>query len=390
MSSGIVNARVTNMNDRYELIYDGPILYVTDMDLRGNNADSLSEILDKGQNSIHFVALGNKYGTHLGDLMGRYSSSWSQEPFLHFENLEIVDEKHPDYQKCMDSVNDMVKDSIVKPGTLVQEPGSRIPEAIDWDYIDENTKWVAHFYSGRRITGSRKDVEPYYNDRDIDEIDIVSWEGQPEDLQGFYKAYSYAFYDLNRHDLYNVKDFYGEWSKNPAAFVPELKPVIGRLSDVLPKLDVTDDLIVSNYYGYVGAGNHRVGNFIEALNDLDMDFEIVKFEPKNPNEEYSTNHVWVQTDNMKALNAFSVEANDNAIKHDQFFGDGRYEDSEISKRLNIVKQALTDFNTDKSSDKTYDEKRKAMEDKLNSLAEDKGLTTGGDELEQDAESVFGE
>ena len=155
-------------------------------------------------------------------------------------------------------------------------------------------------------------------------------------------------------------------------------------------LDVTDDLIVSNYYGYEGAGNHRVGNFIEALNDLDMDFEIVKFEPKNPNEEYSANHVWVQTDNMKALNAFSVEANDNAIKHDQFFGDGRYEDSEISKRLNIVKQALTDFNTDKSSDKTYDEKRKAMEDKLNSLAEDKGLTTGGDELEQDAESVFGE
>ena len=368
MSSGIVNTRVTNMNDRYELIYDGPVLYVTDMDLRDNNADSLSEILDKGQNSIHFVALDNKYGTRRGELMGRHSSSWSQEPFLHFENLEIINAKHPDYQKYTGVVNDMVKDSIVKPGTLVQEPESRIPEVIDWDYIDENTKWVAHFYSGHRITGSRKDVEPYYNDRDIDEIDIVAWEGQPEDLQGFYKAHAYAFYDLNRHDLYNVKDFYGEWSKDPAAFVPKLKPVIGRLSDVLPQLDVTDDLIVSNYYGYEGAGNHRVGNFIEALNDLDMDFEIVKFEPKNPNEEYSTNHVWVQTDNMKALNAFSVEANDNAIKHDRFFGDGRYEDSEINKRLNIVKQALKDFDDAKPAPNAYDEKRKAMEDKLNSLA----------------------
>lgn len=392
MSSGIVKTRVTNMYDPHELVYEGPLLYTMNMKLRGATADQLSNILEISQSQIHFVALDNKYGTHRGDLLGRHSTGWSQEPILHFENLEIIDENHPDYQKCMDVVNDMVKESIVKPGTLVQEPENRIPEVLDWDYIDENTRWVAHFDDGRRIVGSHKDVEPYYKDRNIDEIDVVTWEGQPKDLQGFYKAHTYAFYDLNRHDLYNVKDFYDEWSKNPAVFVPELKPVIGKLSDVLPKLDVTDDLIVSNYYGYGGAGNHRVGNFIEALNDLNMDFEIVKFEPKNPNEEYSANHVWVQTDNMKALNAFSAEANSNAIKHDRFFGDGRYEDAEINKRLNIVKQALNDFNTDKSPDKTYSEKRKAMEAKLERLLKDKDLMAeyGDDSLFADHQDTEAE
>ena len=110
------------------------------------------------------------------------------------------------------------------------------------DYIEKNTLWYAKFETGYRTSGTYDEVKKYYSHEDIDEIDTCSWEHQPKELQEFYKSYYYALYDLNRHDLYEIKDFYEEWSKNPSQFKPGHKPVIGKLSEYIESLKLTDDL----------------------------------------------------------------------------------------------------------------------------------------------------
>ena len=188
------------------------------------------------------------------------------------------------------------------------------------DYIEQNTLWYAKFESGYSTIGTHDEVKKYYSHDDIDEIDIVTWEGQPKELQDFYKAYNYALYDLKRHDLFEIKDFYEEWSKTPLKFTPEYKPVIGKLSEFLELLDPCDDVIISNYYGIEGAGNHRVGSFIETLQMLDMDFDVVSFEENPPHD----NKISIQVDDLELLRKFSYKANSVAISHDPYMGDGKY------------------------------------------------------------------
>lgn len=189
---------------------------------------------------------------------------------------------------------------------------------ITLDYIEQNTLWVAKFESGYRQIGTYDEIKKYYEFEDIDDIDIVNWKGQPKDLQEFYKAYEYAFYDLNMTNLYEI--FYEEWSKNPKKFTPEYKPVIGKLSEFIDTLNPCDDLIISNYYGFEGAGNHHVGNFKEALQILDIDFDVIKFEENPPHD----NQIYIQTDDLELLQKFSVKANSIAISHDKYMGDGKY------------------------------------------------------------------
>lgn len=185
------------------------------------------------------------------------------------------------------------------------------------DYIEQNTLWVAKFRSHRKIDTYDK-LKPFLNDEELRDIDTVYWKEQPKELQEFYKAYEYALYDLRRHDLYKIKDFYEEWVKNPKQFTPEYKPVIGKLSEMIESLDPCDDLIISNYYGIEGAGNHHVGNFIETLQILGVDFDVVSFEEGNPNK------ISIQTDDLELLREFSSKANSVAISHDKYMGDGKY------------------------------------------------------------------
>lgn len=192
------------------------------------------------------------------------------------------------------------------------------------DYINENTLWIAKFESGYRITDTYDKIKQYYSHDDIDEIDTVYWKGQPKELQDFYKAYEYAFYDLNRQDLYEIKDFYNEWIKNPEQFAPDHKPVIGKLSEYIESMDTCADLMIPNYYGYEGAGNHHVGNFIEALKILDVDFDVISFTEELRDKGEIQYIITIQTDDLELLEKFSAKANSLAIAHDRFMGDGKY------------------------------------------------------------------
>ena len=341
MNVGFVRATVVD-NNTFRPIYSGRILYSCKEDFPSHDADGLSDSLSKRQNTIDFVALDSNGDLTAGEAFGRHALGTMAEPLLVFEVDDYIDKNHSEYQECIQDMKSLAESTKIKPGKLVEEPSDRVPDVLDWDYIDANLVWVAHFESGYRVTGTHDEVKGYYSADDIDEIDTVTWRGQPKDLQGFCKAYTYGFYDLGRHDLYKLKDFYDEWSKDPSKFVPKQKPVIGKLSDVLSDLDPSSDLIVSNYYGYEGAGNHRVGNFIEALNDMGIDFNIIQFDPS---KDGSTAHVYVQTDNLDALEDFSVEANKNAINHDPYFGDGKYEKVSHSKGLAILNKAVDDIET---------------------------------------------
>lgn len=185
------------------------------------------------------------------------------------------------------------------------------------DYIEQHTLWVAKFNGGYRKVDTYDKLKPFLNNEELRDVDIVYWKEQPKELQEFYKAYEYALYDLKRYELFEIKDFYEEWIKNPKQFTPEHKPVIGKLSEMLESLNPCDDVLISNYNGR-GAGNHHVGNFIEALQILNIDFDVVSFEEGTPNE------IDIQTDDIESLMAFSIKANSVAIAHDKYMGDGKY------------------------------------------------------------------
>lgn len=193
------------------------------------------------------------------------------------------------------------------------------------DYIKDNTLWVAHFDTGYRVTGTYDEVKKYNSHDDIDEISIITWKGQPKELQEFYKDHEYAFYELNRHDLFEPEDFYNEWIKDPNQFKPNHQPVIGKLSEFIDDLKPTDDLLIKNY-AYDTAGNHRVGNFKEAIQILDIDFDVISFEET---KSYDPNRrqfeIIVQTDDLELFKQFDIKANSIAISHDPYLGDGKYD-----------------------------------------------------------------
>ena len=188
---------------------------------------------------------------------------------------------------------------------------------LDYDYIVANTKYVARFTNGRRETGNAKEIKKYYNRSDVKDIDAVCWEGQPKELQAFYKAYNRANYVLGL-DLFLVEDFYEEWIKDPKQFEAEYHEVIGQLSEKLSDLDIKSDVIIENYDGQT-LGNHIVGNFKEALDDMYMDFDVIQLLEKHG---YTT--IIIQDDNVDKIRDLSLRANKNAIAHDRYMGDGKY------------------------------------------------------------------
>ena len=79
------------------------------------------------------------------------------------------------------------------------------------------------------------------------------------------------------------------------------------------------DLIIENY-DKEGVGNHHVGNFIEALQQLDYDFDVVRI----TDDLYGYNGIIIQTDDIEKLKEFDAKSNKNAIEHDKYLGDGKY------------------------------------------------------------------
>lgn len=183
---------------------------------------------------------------------------------------------------------------------------------LDLDYILENTKWVIRYTSGYRLVVNGKDRFKYYGLDEVKDIDTVYWENQPKELQEFWKDYSYAVYTLKRHDLYSVKDFYAEWSKDPNQFKPERRPVISKLREEFDKLRSLAEqkdlnIIVSNYDKRC-MGNHYFNNWITALNQMDEDFDVVEVEQVG-NDIYIT----VQCDDFELCQRLDYLSNKAAL-----------------------------------------------------------------------------
>lgn len=191
---------------------------------------------------------------------------------------------------------------------------------LTWDYIEKNTLWVIKYGPGDRDCGTWDEVESRYKLRGepaIDDEDILAPSSQPKELQEFYTDYEFARFHMGMR-FENTKDFYMQWSKNPLKFKPDTKPVIMQLSKALESLDENDGVIIMNYNGD-GAGNHYVGSFVEALRDLDLDFDVVYIGTR-----YNTNYIEVQTNDSESFRQFDIESNRNSIRHDPYLGDGRY------------------------------------------------------------------
>ena len=188
---------------------------------------------------------------------------------------------------------------------------------LDYEYIKQNTKWVVKFNAGR-ITCSEKEIDAYKDRDDVRDIDIVSWQGQPKELQAFYKAYEHATYDLGRKDLFLIEDFYNVWKMDPNQFDEEHRPVISTLSKELENLDVRSDLVVENYDSQV-IGNHKVGNFVEALDEIFMDYNVIQV-----TEKYGYPAIIIQEDDQNKIELLQQKSNQVALRHDKYFGDGKY------------------------------------------------------------------
>lgn len=194
---------------------------------------------------------------------------------------------------------------------------------ISYEEIRSQALWGIKFETGHRMSGTYEEIKPYISHPDADEHDILCWEAQPPHLQEFFKDYEYATWHQKRHDLYLLEDFYKEWSKDPQQFKPKQSDVIGKLSDLLKDYDVSSNLIVNNYDGKT-AGNHHVGNFVEALEENNYEFDVVRLEISGKDTEWETPVIIVQTDDPIAFNTFGYTANKKAIEHDKIMGDGKY------------------------------------------------------------------
>jgi len=213
-----------------------------------------------------------------------------------------------------------------------------IYDVPSFDYIEKNTLYVAKFDNGDRRVGTKEALAWVRNDPNLDEIGEASWTAQPQDLQRFYKAFDRAWKE-GMYAYGEFKSFYDSWVKNPEKYEPQTREVIGKLSDELAKLSVYDDLIIKNYDGQ-GAGNHRVGNFVEALAEIGTDFDVVEIKPKEPKNQYSYTEITVQTDDDKAFQRYDYEANRKAIKHDKYMGDGKYESIQTLSKKDVIKKDI--------------------------------------------------
>lgn len=91
------------------------------------------------------------------------------------------------------------------------------------------------------------------------------------------------------------------------------------LSDIINQYNLCSDMLIESADKKT-IGDHHVGNFMEALDSLKLDFIVSLVDDSDKSyikitldEDYN--------DDMEELNYIS---NNNAIKHDKYFGDGKY------------------------------------------------------------------
>lgn len=180
---------------------------------------------------------------------------------------------------------------------------------LSLEEIKEQTVWVAHLYGGTRFTGTYKEVEYWKDSDDLDEFDIVCADGQPKELQPFYKAYEYANYHLGRHDLVLIDDFYAEWSKDPDKFTPQIQPVIGNLRDKLEIINSenNDASVLIMNYDENGIGNHSVQCWLKTLDELNENFDVIFV-----GEKFGYAYIQIQETNKEKVDRFDETANRNA------------------------------------------------------------------------------
>ena len=199
-----------------------------------------------------------------------------------------------------------------------------IKDIPTWEQIRDKTVWGVKYDNGFRQTGDYDTISSIARlNEDVEDYYPVYWKGQPKEVQAFHKAYSYALYTLKRNDLYVLPDFYKAWAKNPAAFEPPMRPVIGDLLKTLNKFNENADIIIENFDGE-NAGNHHVGVFKEALQELGCNFDVVDVYRRDTSNPHDYHKIVVQNTNFNKFDRFGVLANDLALKHDRYLGDGKY------------------------------------------------------------------
>lgn len=76
--------------------------------------------------------------------------------------------------------------------------------------IKEQTHWVARF-PGCRFVGTYEQVEKYGKDPDCKDFDTVCWEGQPANLQKFWR--DFEAYSESHPGFLTIDQFYPIWEK---------------------------------------------------------------------------------------------------------------------------------------------------------------------------------
>ena len=134
------------------------------------------------------------------------------------------------------------------------------------EYLKENSHSSATDADGVHHTGSLSFLRSHIPNITFEETtQIPEW--QPVELRPFWLAYERATQALKKGETISVDDFYAEWSKDPAAFEPVKKPVIGDLKSILDKyLDRTKrtNVRVFNYNG-ISSYMHGHDDFEDAL-----------------------------------------------------------------------------------------------------------------------------
>lgn len=181
--------------------------------------------------------------------------------------------------------------------------------------IKEKTLWVARMCYGGRYVGTYDEVKDYLEDEDCKDLDIVCCDGQPKELQEFYRDYDYAVYKLHNHNLFNIDDFYEEWSKNPNQFKPIMRPVIDKLSNVLENREYKN---IKNWrienYDLNGIGNHYKDSYVKALKEMECDFDVVSITPSD-----DTIIIMIQSTDNELVEELTKLSNEYSIRNRQYY-----------------------------------------------------------------------
>lgn len=148
-------------------------------------------------------------------------------------------------------------------------------EILSYNEIKETTIWVAKMTWGRQ-TGTYDELTSYREDEECRDFDIVA--KQPtEKLQHFWDAFDKFAQDYS-FSIFSAEEFYNLiYSKCPYAFdkKPEIREKVASLSEVVANHSSSDDVIVE------GCGNHRASNWVEALKQLDRDYDVINITKKH-------------------------------------------------------------------------------------------------------------